>query len=355
MGRRALVLVGLAWGVPVAWAALNHRLWEGAPGESMLQHFGIHARFLVAIALMVLAEAAVDKGLHRLVAQFTLSGTVGDTARQPFKQVLAGLCRWRDHSLPWVLLLGIVLGLTLADAPDPHADDMTWALAGTGDLGFGGWWVAYVSRPIFLALLLAWVWRLGLLTLLFWRIGRLDLSLVPTHPDRVGGLGFVQALPGAFSLLSFALTVVMASHWAHGLLYHGQTLASLKLPVLAFVLIMAGALMLPLVMLAPALIKTKQRALPAYADLVGRHGRLVHSRWIDGQPVADTALLDAAEIGPVADTAAIYQAVAAMQPVPIGKRAIGSIVLPIALPLIAVVALQMPVKAVLLKLLKALV
>ena len=31
--RRAMLLAGLAWFVPLIWAALNHRLWEGAPGS----------------------------------------------------------------------------------------------------------------------------------------------------------------------------------------------------------------------------------------------------------------------------------------------------------------------------------
>ncbi len=52
-----------------------------------------------------------------------------------------------------------------------------------------------MARPIFLALLLGWLWRLILLCVLFHRIARLDLALVPTHPDRDGGLGFLEATP----------------------------------------------------------------------------------------------------------------------------------------------------------------
>ena len=65
-------------------------------------------------------------------------------------------------------------------------------------------WFAYVVRPIFLALLMGWLWRILLVAWWFWRFGRLDLSLVPTHPDRTGGLAFVEKLPGAFSMVTFA-------------------------------------------------------------------------------------------------------------------------------------------------------
>jgi hypothetical protein len=59
-------------------------------------------------------------------------------------------------------------------------------------VGFGGWWLVYVARPIFIALLAVWLWRLILLFLLLKRIAALDLAIVPTHPDRSGGLGFTE-------------------------------------------------------------------------------------------------------------------------------------------------------------------
>lgn len=353
--RRAMFLAGLAWFVPVIWAALNHRLWEGAAGESLLQHFGIHARFLLAVVLLVIAEATVHKGLMRIVRQFTESGIIGMAARAPFERVLQDMRRLRDTTLPWVLLLGLVLAWTIMDTPEAHTDALSWALDGNGQLGFGGWWVVYVSRPIFVALLLAWLWRLLLVVILFARIGRLDLSLVPTHPDRAGGLDFVQAMPWSFAPVSLALSAAISAQWAHDIVYHAVTLQALKLTAIAFVAISAFLWLLPLLMLAPALLAAKRQARLAYAALVGEHGRMVHRRWILREPVADPTLLEAAEIGPVADTAAIYHAVVAMRLAPIGMRAMLAIVLPIALPMLVAAALQIPLKDIILKLLKALV
>ncbi len=113
--------------------------------------------------------------------------------------------------------------------------------------------------------------------------------------------------------------------------------------------------LLPLFALAPTLIATRARAIPAYAALVGEQGRLVHRRWILREPVADTPLLDAPEIGPVADAAAIYDAVKHMRVVPIGKATFVKILVPVVVPMIVVAALQVPLKDLLLKVLKALV
>jgi len=111
--------------------------------------------------------------------------------------------------------------------------------------------------------------------------------------------------------------------------------------------------LLPLFALAPTLIAARGRAIPAYASLVGEQGRLVHRRWILGQRIDDVAILDAPEIGPVADAASLYDAVKRMRIVPIGKGSIAQILLPIALPFVVVATLQIPIKEVLLKLAKA--
>jgi hypothetical protein len=222
-------------------------------------------------------------------------------------------------------------------------------------MGFGGWWFAYVARPIFLALVMGWLWRMLLVAYWFWRVGRLDLALVPTHPDRTGGLAFVEKLPGAFAMVAFALSAVIVSRWAHEIVYHDMTLQSFKLTAAAFVILWSLFVLLPLFALAPALMAARGRAIPAYSALVGEQGRLVHRRWILREPVDDTPILAAPEIGPVADAAAMYDAVKRMRVFPIGKGAIVKILVPIVLPMIVVAALQIPLKDLLLKLVKALV
>jgi hypothetical protein len=125
--------------------------------------------------------------------------------------------------------------------------------------------------------------------------------------------------------------------------------------VIVFVVVWTALLLLPLLAFAPALSRARKRAVLAYSALVRRQGALVHQRWIEGREVAAEPILDAPEIGPVADAAAMYEAVVKMRIVPIGKVSIAGILLPVALPLLIVAALQIPLKDLLLKLAKALV
>jgi hypothetical protein len=225
----------------------------------------------------------------------------------------------------------------------------------TGAGGFGAFWFDWVVRPVFAVLLFAWLWRLVLVFVLFARISRLRLSLIPTHPDGAAGLGFLEKLPTAFSPVVFGISAVLASRWAHDVLYHEVHVASLRLPMIAFVVVALLLFLTPLLPWMRVLAAAKRNALLEYGALVGRHGGLVRRRWILGEAVTDETLLDAPEIGPVADTIPLYEAVRKMRPLPVGRSALLAIALPAALPLIPVIAIEVPVKDILLKLVTTLV
>jgi len=212
-----------------------------------------------------------------------------------------------------------------------------------------------VGRPIYLTLLIGWVWRVILMILLFRGIAGLDLVIVPTHPDRAGGLGFLDRSPKAFAPVALAVGAVLAAGWAHDVVYHGVSLQSLRLPMIAFVVTAAVVFLSPLLVFAGPLLKAKKQALLDYGELIGSHGRLVHERWIEGRDVKDDAILNAPEIGPVADTLSLYEAVKHMRAVPLGKASAAPILLAAAAPMIVVLAIQVPVKDILKMLMKALI
>src|SRR5690606_31577792 len=99
------------------------------------------------------------------------------------------------------------------------------------------------------------------------------------------------------------------------------------------------------------LIKAKKKALLDYGVLLAKHGRAVDERWIAQRDVPDLPMLNAPELGPVADIQALYQSVASMRPALINKSILLKIVVPAALPLLMLVATQWPLKSTLTKLL----
>ena len=353
--RRAVFFALLTW-VPIAlWAWARGRFLHAAtPGEPLLQHYGVHVRCLVAIPLLIIGEATLHTAALRYFPQFITSGLVNDSARPTFEATIHTVRRWRDASLPWLAILGTALAWTLVDRAANHADEMSWAVDATGSLGFGGVWFAYVVRPIFLTLLLGWLWRIVLLVVLFSKIARLNLSFVASHPDRAGGVGFIERLPAAFAPVGLALSAMIASHWAHTIVHHGQTLPSLRLPAATFAVVWSLLMIAPLVPLTPALLRAKLAALPSYSAVVAEQGRAIRRRWIDGTTKVEGPLLEPEGIGVAADAATMYGQVRAMRTMLISKISLVAILVPIAVPMLVVVALQIPIKTLLLGLVKTL-
>jgi hypothetical protein len=123
--------------------------------------------------------------------------------------------------------------------------------------------------------------------------------------------------------------------------------------MIGFVVLCIVMLSLPLLAFRAPSKRMKKQALLDYGDLIGRHGRLVHRRWIEGREVGQPPILEAPELGPVADTAAMYDAVRSMRAMPLGKSALLTVGLAAALPMVGVLALQIPFKQIMLTLMKA--
>ena len=356
LGRRAVFFAMLAWLPLAVWAVVQRHAFPdaGSGTEALLGHFGINVRCLIAIPLLILAEGSVTRVTVSMVKQFLANGLVTEAQRGLFATRLRNVARLRDSSLPWVMVAGIAIAWLLVDPADPARDELSWALDSSGGLAFGGWWFAYVARPIFLALVLSWLWRIVVVVVLFQRISTLDLALVPTHPDRAGGLGFLESYPGAFALVTLAVSAVIASGWAHDVVYHGDKVETLIQPLAVFAVAWSLLVLAPLLIFVPKLMAAKGQAKIEYGRLLGEQGRNVRKRWIVGEAVSQE-MLEPGGVGPIADAISLYGAVLAMRAAPIGKIALIAVLLPLAVPMLVVFSLEIPIKTLLMNLLKVLV
>lgn len=354
VGRRAFLLAMIAWLPLAVWAIIKGRAFPGQFSEPLLGHYGVHIRCLLAIPLFVMAEGTVHGATRDLLAQLLRRGVVREDSA--LQEAVGGVLRLRRQMLPWIIVAAVTLAWIVLPETQPR-HELLWADEGHPSPlshGFGGWWFLYVSRTIYVALGFGWFWRLLLLGILLRRIAKLDLNLVPTHPDGFAGLGPIARIPAAFAPVILAVSAVLASGWAHNVVFHGVTLASLRIPALSFLAIMLVLFISPVLSFTPVLTAARRVGLQEYGELIARHGRGVRERWIKGQAVPDDGLLAAPEIGPVADTIALYDAVWRIRPVLVNKATIATVLGAIIIPLIAVIAIRVPVGNLLLGLLKAL-
>jgi len=342
---RALMVAAISW-LPIAvWAAATGRLGELAWSGGAVRHIELHVRCLLALPLLVLSEPMADRVVGAIVANFPASGLILPGDRSAFEVVLASTRRLRDSRLVWGVLAAIVLISTLLGSARPLDPESATSS------GFGHAWSTFVVRPMFLALLLAWIWRLILTWILFRRIARLDLQLVPSHPDHVGGLGFVQLQPAGFSLVVFTLSGVVCASVAQQIVEQHLHLASFQGPLVALVVLLVVFFLCPLTAFGPSLRRTRMRGRFQYGTLAGRHVRGLHMRWVEGRTVEDDAILDAPEIGPAADVATLYELATRMRPLPLGLQPLMAVVIPAVIPLLPVATLEIPLKDILSKVL----
>ncbi|HKO34816.1 MAG TPA: hypothetical protein VJY85_13800, partial [Candidatus Limnocylindria bacterium] len=224
IGRRALMAVLVAW-VPLVALAQLQGLAKGTGHVTVLMDFAAYARFLVAVPLLVLAEGQTRTWLQRVLGHFTDARLIPVSEDASFTNLLASTRRLLSSPIALLVIVALAFALTLASGAAWRAQGTElWTVLerdGQQVVSYAGWWRLLVSQPLFLSLLLTWLWRLLLWARCVWRIARMDVRIIPSHPDHAGGLGFLgQSLRG-FPILAFAFGSAVAGTLANLVIHEG--------------------------------------------------------------------------------------------------------------------------------------
>jgi hypothetical protein len=226
--------------------------------------------------------------------------------------------------------------------------------AGGTHLSVVGWW--YVAASVMLAYLtVRLLWRYGLWCWLLFRASRLDLRLVGTHPDRAGGLGFINVGHTSFAVVPFAASCVLASRVATEVLQLGVPLKTYELPLLSFVVLVLVLGMLPLPIFARALARTKRWGLMEYGRLATRYVQEFETKWVEDETPAEETLLGTGDIQSLADIGGSYERLVEMKVTPLDRRTVIAFGLASLLPLLPLALTVMPLEEIVRVLLRAVV
>ena len=244
--HRALTLAAIAW-VPLAVLAATQGLaLSGDRRESQLLDISAYVRYLVAIPTFVLAEAICLPQLGRIVHQFVDSGLVADAERPRYDAILASTrALLAKPEIEFALLMVAYIGALATSETLYPSGVSTWVAPirdGTRAFSLAGWWLVLVSQPLYQILIAMWLWRVLLWARLLWKLSRLDLRLLPSHPDLAGGLSFVATSLRGFAPVAFGLGAAVAGGVAEAVLVDGRPVQEFKLLVAALVVAHAGAL-----------------------------------------------------------------------------------------------------------------
>lgn len=285
--RRIAVFFLVGWVPLVVLCFAEGTLMTGRVKIAFLQDFGAHARLLAAVPLFVIAEGLVDRWLRDVVGYIRCSGLVPDAARSSFDAAVLQVSHARDALVPELLLLIPVIIVFMVGPPLEMPGDVTnWkraaATSGAGrHFTTAGWWYALVSLPVYQFLLLRWLWRFFIWGRFLWRLARLPLQLLPAHPDRSGGLGYLMVGHGTFSTVIFASSSGAAASLAEQIMFAGASLYDFQRLIVAYALLVVLVFLMPLSFFYPTLLKAKREGLSRYAALVDRHHRLFAAKWLN--------------------------------------------------------------------------
>jgi hypothetical protein len=339
--RIAVFAVAIAW-LPTALLVALHGF--GAL-RSFLTDCAAQSRLLVVIPLLIITEPPLAERLMTLAHKFREEGLVKDEDCPRFDKAIRSLEREGNSPIVQVLMVVLVyvfVGSTISIiAASPL---MPWCFGPHGVLTLSpaGSWYALVSLPIILFVLLQWVWRQMVWLWFLIIVSGMDLQLIPSHPDRAGGLIFVEQCMWLYMPFSFAVGTIVGGGVANRVLYLRQSLTSFRytpLAVIAFVVILCAG---PLCVFWQPLRRTRSRGISQYGALATSMGRQFEREWLT---TPSNPRDDALKMSDFSATIDLYSVVANVQQtrtVPLGMRSIGRLAAAALAPAIPIALVVLP-------------
>lgn len=337
--RRRVVVIAV-----VAWLPLLLLSWVGghALGGSIkvpfLYDIEAHVRFLIALPILILAELIVHSRIRPAVKTFVERGLIVAEDMPRFHAAIGSAMRVRNSVTAEVVLLILVYTLGLWVWRSQIATGTaSWYATPVGSqmhLTLAGYWYAFVSIPIFQFILLRWYLRFFIWFQFLWRVSRLNLRLIATHPDRAAGLGFLGNSSYAFGPILFAQGALLAGLIAGRVLYEGQNLMAFRMEGGGLVAFFMLFILSPLLVFTPHLARAKRQGLRDYGRLASRYVQGFDEKWVSRGVSNDEELLGSGDIQSLADLGNSYSVVSEMRQVPFGLKDVARLAAATAAPLL---------------------
>jgi hypothetical protein len=335
----------VSWAPLAVFAAAQGLGVSARPRESFLLDVSAYARYLIASPVFVLAASVYVRKLDTSAQELLRAVLVADRDRRRFVALLQStravlVSRWTE-----ALLIVFAYAGTLTLSPMVFRTGMTTWIAQPWrpwpHLSAAGWWCTLVSQPIFMGLIGLFLCRVLLWARLLFHVARMDLQLVASHPDRLGGLRFMFGPVRGFSVLAFAIGAVGAGGIAEDMIFYGRSLVdyryAIAVQVMSTIVLFAG----PFLMLIKPLIELEARGTLFYGRLATDLGHEFEARWgrlraIDG---------DALHVQDFSATNALFSVAAGVReinPFVLDVKVIATVAIATLLPYVPLFFLAMP-------------
>ncbi len=266
----------------------------------------------------------MESSFRKIVGHIYDAGLLKSPELAQMDDIIAMVIQLRDSVVPELLIL-VLIAIHTSVSFRNVVGDSSWLAYPVGNsyhLTLAGWYAVLVSGTIFQFLLGLNLWKWLLWTMFAFKVSRLNLQLVATHPDGNGGLGFLGMTPLAFTPISFATAAVIAATFRNQILHKGAHLASFAIPAIVLVVLVAVVALGPLVFFVPRLAAVRRKGILEYAILGQMQSTEFHEKWILNRAGREDELIDAAEISTLCDYGQAYDRIENMKPFPTDRSAL---------------------------------
>lgn len=353
--QRVVVIALLGWLPLLILSAIQGHLWGESVAVPFVRDLEVHIRFLIVVPLLVIAELVVHQRLRHIATAFLERHLILEDDLPRFNKAITSAFRLRNSVIVEVLLIGIVYGVgvlvvwrqfTVLSADTWYAP----ASSGGSTLSPAGLWYSYASLPIFQFLLIRWYFRLFVWARFLWHVSRIKLALVPTHPDRLGGLGFLSNTVYAFSMLVIAHGAMVSSQIANRIFFLGANLREFEGEIAVVAIFLLCVIFGPVLVFVPQLAQVKRTGMREYGTLAESYVRDFDRKWLRSAKPKDEVLIGSADIQSLADLANSFEVVRSMRLVLVTRDAVLQLGVALFLPMLPLLLTMMPLKELLTRL-----
>jgi hypothetical protein len=338
--KLGLVLGILPWLVLLALALID------GLGQQFLtiRVIGAHVRLLVVIPLLFICESALDPRMAGFVNWTLRARAVATGSRPSLEAEIVRIGRWKDS---WLLelfcLVAALLAQPLAEKTGAIGISVTLNPAhAIASHSLSAWWWWNVCLVLIRFLLLRWFVRLGLWAYFLWRVSRLELNLLPDHPDGAGGLGGLEMVHRHFLPMIVAFSAIIASSFAEEITLNTKGFGQIALILLLMLGIVMALFLGPVVVFAPKLRAARLNGNRVFSAFAARYVQQFEQKWL-GNAFPEEPLVGTADIQSLADLANSARTVRDMRTVPVSRRIVTLYAIGVVLPFLPLLLLKYPI------------
>jgi hypothetical protein len=331
-----VTVISITW-LPVMMLALL-RVGTGGRVDPIIRDAGVQVRLLVAAPILLLLDQMFPPACRSVLRQLTEQSFVPAGAMPRFVRLLRRVTRLGDS--PWpecVLGLGAVaLGIAVLVGRVP-----LWSVGWRGSPTPARIWYAMTDVPLFQFLLWRALWRWVIWVGLLVGLSRIELDLVPTHPDRRGGIGVLRlSSMGYCAMMLFAISSVICAEWGmHATI--GTSIASWRSTLALFGTVAVVIDLGPLLLFSRHLVRARRAGIEEMGGLAAAYGRRFRGRQLLGRDRDEP--LDTLEIDSLANIDQTYkETIERLRSVLFDRRDIALLLVATFLPMVPLMLLRVP-------------